>query len=87
MSVSPSQLPAPPFIPSNRGLPASPLVSIISYEGKSIKQKKLYKLSFKDKKEEDIFCEKHQLNSGVLREILKNISDSGIIFEELVKIC
>ena len=42
---------------------------------KTIRQKKLYKLPLKDKREEEKFCEKYQLNSGVLREILKNISD------------
>ena len=42
---------------------------------RNIKQKKLYKLTNKDKRDEEKFCERHQLNGGVLREILKNISD------------
>ena len=41
----------------------------------NIKQKKLCKLSKKEKKEEEIFCEEYQLNHGILIEILKNIND------------
>ena len=42
---------------------------------KTIRQKKVYKLPLKDEREEEKFCEKYQLNSGVLLEIHKIISD------------
>ena len=41
----------------------------------NIRQRKLYNLSKKEKKEEEKFCEEHQLNSRILREILKNVND------------